>query len=412
MSISYKMFKSAFPIGETHNSARSTNRPGQADVDHGAPNNHVYNGIRGYFGTSSGGTVNPNIDTAGAPNSTSAQVGDTQDQSVDSYHQTPGSPMPPPGGTTDPSAQALAAENGSGPRPDVGRYSTPAKAESQPAVTAQSNSDAISASTDQPVESPKGNMSIPNVVGTANNIFDLVREGVQTQLDKPKDQLYQEYFNKNFTKGEAPEVKDLATPENIKRFLEFAALPENKQHVELMKDDSAYRKLFQDLGAYLGENSVVFDKDGAPSLAASTFEPVCKLIDAGEGSMYIELARDMNSGDPKKATAAKKQMDGLFNNYTKEQQDVIKSKLQSKIWSGVWANPIENLPVAVGMFLRNHELDGLAGFVENPWAFWLSTLAILFGGGMLLGNMLDGDDEPRQQMNPGWTTIPYQGGGF
>ena len=325
----------------------------------------------------------------------------------------PGMPDNLPGGvpargTTDPQAQEIVGANGSGVRPNVGGYSTTTTAESQPAAPDQQNSDVANVGTEQPAASQ--NMNIPGIVGAFKNIAGKIREGVQTQLDKPRDQLYQEYFNRNFTGGEKLDVKDLATPENIKKFLEFAALPEDKQHVELMKDDGEYRKLFQDFGSYLGKDSIVFDKDGAPSLASSTFEPVCKLIDAGEGSMYIELAKDMNSSDPKKAAAAKQQMDGLFKNYTKEQQDVIKSKLQSKIWSGVWSNPIENLPVAIGMFLRNQGLEGLAGFAENPWAFWLSTLALLFGGGMLLSNMFDDDDEPRQ--NPGWTTIPYQGGGF
>ena len=363
-------------------------------------------------------TATPNQATAGQVDPRIPKIElDAVENEEDSFSVPPAPPMPPV--PPAPPTNTVPGTNQSGNQQTPPETQNPTATPLPQTNTQPINTEGTQNSGGQPTTATPGQTASDTIQNSQvadtrespltaiRGIRDAIVRGVAEQLDKPYPQLAQEYINRNFAKGDVLKPEELTTQENIQKLVDFGNLNEGAQRRALMTEGNEYRELFKKFVPYYGEDAIVFDDKGKPALAANTYAKTMQLIEAGDGSMYIGLVKDLNSKDPKKAATAKGVMDNLFANYTKEQKDALESKLQSKIWSGVWSNPLENLPVVIGMFLRNHGLEGLAGFAENPWCFWLSSLAILFGGGMLLGNMLDGDDEPRQQMNPGWTTIPY-----
>ena len=86
------------------------------------------------------------------------------------------------------------------------------------------------------------------------------------------------------------------------------------------------------------------------------------------------------------------------------------------VWNSIKADPIKNLPVAMSMFLKHIGVGGgIADFFENPFAFYGSVLALLLGGGALIGGFGGrSSNQPTvvnnyygQQQPKGYNIVPY-----
>ena len=63
----------------------------------------------------------------------------------------------------------------------------------------------------------------------------------------------------------------------------------------------------------------------------------------------------------------------------------IADGMKGKVWEGIKSNPMKNLPVAAGIFLRQMGMGKAGDFMSNPIAFYGSILGLLGGGALLMG---------------------------
>jgi hypothetical protein len=63
----------------------------------------------------------------------------------------------------------------------------------------------------------------------------------------------------------------------------------------------------------------------------------------------------------------------------------IANGMRSKVWDGIKADPVKNIPAAAGIFLRQMGMGKAGDFMSNPIAFYGSILGLI-GGGLLLGS--------------------------
>ena len=101
---------------------------------------------------------------------------------------------------------------------------------------------------------------------------------------------------------------------------------------------------------------------------------------------------------------------GLRIKFSTEQINKIKGAAQRALWGQIKADPLNNIPKAIAMFLRMQGLDQVADFARDPFKFYAALAAVLLGGAAVLGL---GDDEERQpapvtpQVDPRMAAVPY-----
>ena len=146
------------------------------------------------------------------------------------------------------------------------------------------------------------------------------------------------------------------------------------------REESAFDKLRD--GAILSNDSLN---------AADRFINASNIDDV---DTYLQNVDSMASSMPNSEAAS------AFKQY-------ITDGLQSRVWDEVKANPIQNIPKAASLFLRQHGLGVMADFAKNPIAFYGSLIGILGGGAMLLGGS-DSESQPITINNhPGYNKVPY-----
>ena len=82
--------------------------------------------------------------------------------------------------------------------------------------------------------------------------------------------------------------------------------------------------------------------------------------------------------------------------FNQQEMGQIMSAAKTATWNAVKQNPVQNIPKAVGLFLRSKGMNGMAGITENPFMFYGGLLAAVAGGAYLLSGG-DDDDEADYQ---------------
>ena len=124
--------------------------------------------------------------------------------------------------------------------------------------------------------------------------------------------------------------------------------------------------------------------------AADKFVQASDIKDIGS---YMEQVEEMASSMPNTEQAA------AFKKY-------VADGLQGRVWDGIKANPAQNLPVAIGLFLKQLGLGGAADWVSNPIVFYGGMLLALAGGAHMIfgGSKSDKDDDDTPK---GYKIVPY-----
>lgn len=85
---------------------------------------------------------------------------------------------------------------------------------------------------------------------------------------------------------------------------------------------------------------------------------------------------------------------GLSPEHAKMLSDRVTKAAQNRGWALFKENPLENTPTLVSLWLQQKGVDsGLSEAVKNPWVFYGGSLALLLGGGALLGSLFQGNDD-------------------
>lgn len=78
-------------------------------------------------------------------------------------------------------------------------------------------------------------------------------------------------------------------------------------------------------------------------------------------------------------------------------------QLQTRVWDLVKENPLQNLPAAIGLFLRQKGWDSAGDFFSNPIAFYGSLLGLFGGAALLFG----GSKGESSNVNNYYNRVPY-----
>lgn len=131
--------------------------------------------------------------------------------------------------------------------------------------------------------------------------------------------------------------------------------------------------------------NTVTGKDNGPSAMS-------QLKDKALASEDVKAAADrfIQSSDIGDIATYQKRVEEMANKMPNSEaaqqfKDHIASGMRSKVWDGIKQNPVKNIPVAAGIFLRQMGLGKAGDFMSNPIAFYGSILGLI-GGGLLLGN--------------------------
>ena len=82
----------------------------------------------------------------------------------------------------------------------------------------------------------------------------------------------------------------------------------------------------------------------------------------------------------------------------------VTNGLQSRVWDGIKSNPIKNIPLAAGMFLRQYGFGKAGDFLSNPIAFYGSLIGVIGGSHLLFGGR--GGEAPT--VNNYYNRVPYE----
>lgn len=82
--------------------------------------------------------------------------------------------------------------------------------------------------------------------------------------------------------------------------------------------------------------------------------------------------------------------------FNQQEMGQIMSAAKTATWNAIKKNPVQNIPKAVGLFLRSKGMNGMAGMAENPFMFYGGLLAAVAGGAYMLSGG-DDDDEADYQ---------------
>jgi len=136
-----------------------------------------------------------------------------------------------------------------------------------------------------------------------------------------------------------------------------------------------------------------------------------KLKDKALQSNGVKAAADrfIEASDISDIAAYQKKIDEVAGSLGSSEQasafkKYVADGMKSKVWAGIKENPMKNLPVAAGIFLRQIGLGGAGDFMSNPIAFYGSILAALLGGGAM---MLGGRGDKNVNVNAGYNRVPY-----
>ena len=104
----------------------------------------------------------------------------------------------------------------------------------------------------------------------------------------------------------------------------------------------------------------------------------------------------------------------LWQSLTSEEQAEFKGYMQSAVWKNIKADWFNNIPKAIGLWLRSFGWNGAADFAANPLHFYGSLALAFIGGSMLLeGQEEDGESAPSKKRDSVYDAImnavPYGG---
>jgi hypothetical protein len=82
------------------------------------------------------------------------------------------------------------------------------------------------------------------------------------------------------------------------------------------------------------------------------------------------------------------QSQGTSSGISEQATQMLTNAVQKKCYNALSENFFGNLPMVASLWLKQKGLGGLAGFAENPWIFYSGLIALLLGGGALIGGAL------------------------
>ena len=117
-----------------------------------------------------------------------------------------------------------------------------------------------------------------------------------------------------------------------------------------------------------------------------------KLTDKAMRSEDVKAAADrfVQASDISDIANYQKQIDAMASKMpnskaAEEFKQYISKGLQTRVWDGIKQDPLKNIPVAAGIFLRQIGLGKAGDIMSNPIAFYGSILGLI-GGALLLGS--------------------------
>lgn len=249
---------------------------------------------------------------------------------------------------------------------------------------------------------PAGSVApLEGVRGKAQDAYaDLpkpVQLGIQDALDsfKPGNNVFEmgkldpNLFNSD-------EFRKLTTNEERYAYLQRAATKAGVYAAMYNKDDkgnvkvTSIRDILQDPKKLHNIPQQVFDQP-------EFFSSLEKAVESGDMDTleFLQWAKDKYAKAATAKTNGTETADPFSITMSKEQEARLTKAASKAMWNNIQKDPLNNMPRAASLFLRQQGLDGLADFASNPFSFFASLAAILLGGGALLFGGL-GQQEPQQ----------------
>lgn len=279
-----------------------------------------------------------------------------------------------------------------------------AVAQPQPAATTTNQQHTTNQATNKP--QPTGNQTIPanlsSIRDTLSSLPQPVQQGIEDALNdiKPGNNVL-EMGKLSPDLFSSDEFRNLKTNEERYEYLQRAATKAGVFAAMYQKDENGKVKvtsisdLMQHPEKLQDLPQQVFDQP-------EFFDSLEKAVENGDMDTleFLQWAKNQHAKSSAASAGASGAAnvaggkDSPFSIKMSDEQEARLTKAAAKVmWNNVKKDPINNIPRAAGLFLRQQGLDGLADFASNPFSFFLSLAGILLSGGMLLSGAFGGGNQ-------------------